>query len=82
MTNNLKSILASRDVTQAELCRQTGLDPVTVNRLANNKRTGTVIGWYRIITALNVDWPDMFPDFYGMEEIDDGEESESEVQAD
>lgn len=73
MKNNLKSILASRGVTQAELCRQASLDPVTVNRLANNKRTGTVIDWYRIITVLNVDWSEMFPDFFEMEEIDDGE---------
>ena len=73
MINTLKSILASRNMTQAELCRQVGLDPVTVNRLANNKRTGALIDWYRIITALKVDWPDMFPDFYGMEVVDNGE---------
>ena len=79
MTNNLKSILASRNMTQAELCRQTGLDPVCVNRFVKNKRTGTVVDWYKIITALKVDWPDMFPDFYEMEEIDDGE---GEIQAD
>ena len=79
MTNNLKTILASRNMTQAELCRQTGLDTATVSRFVNDKRTGTFVDWYKIITALDVDWSDMFPNFYDMEDIDDGE---SEVQAD
>ena len=80
MQNNLKKILNDRGISQRELARATGLTSCTVSRYANGVNSGDdIVVWYKIITFLDVDWPDMFPDFYEMEEIDDGE---SEVQAD
>lgn len=80
MQNNLKKILNDRGISQRELARATGLTSCMVSRYANGVNSGDdVVVWYKIITFLDVNWQDMFPNFYDMEDIDDGE---SEVQAD
>ena len=70
MPNNLKVILANRKMSMHDLARLTGLSVSMISRMC----AGTslkLFPWYKVMTVLDVDWEDMFPDFYGMEDISD-----------
>lgn len=51
----MRGILESRGVSQAELCRRTGLDKDTVRRLLSGDRIGMLDTWMRIFDALGIE---------------------------
>jgi transcriptional regulator with XRE-family HTH domain len=73
LNNNLKAILADQGISMRSLAGKTGLAVCQISRMAAGK-SAQLISWYRVLNALGVDWPEMFPNFYDMEDIDDGEE--------
>lgn len=51
--NNLRSILINEGITQAELCRSSGMNATTINKCVNQKRTLSPVSNGKIVKALN-----------------------------
>ena len=70
MPNNLRVILQNRKMSMHDLARLTGLSVSMISRMC----AGTslkLFPWFKVMTVLDVDWLDVFPEFYGMEDISD-----------
>lgn len=67
MKNNLKIILVKEGLTNAELSRICGVNPVTISKIANNKASGTrPVTKGKIVNGIN---KHLGKDKYSFEEI-------------